>query len=380
MKSQFIKILSIEIFLIIFALLNFFFAKRFSYLLYLILLFIITAVLFKYNRVERRNEKDKKDLLLIILISCLLYYIIIYVAGLLVGFVYTPYSKSPLGMFRNLSTCFVLVVLIEVLREIVIKKGRYYRSLIILSPIVFTLLEIVTIFTVFQVTSRHVGLEMFLVAAVPCLCKNILLTFITYFSDRDNATVYHLMMNLPTYFLPIFPAFSDYLNTTFIALQTTLIIVVSLRILYFKRESIKDARKFVYLDRFQKVSNVVLFGLLLVLVYLVSNLGRFTIIAIGSGSMNGTINKGDVVLLDKKKATYEEGDIIAFEQDGVVVVHRIVSINEDDGNFTYKTKCDANNSIYQWEVKESSIVGHYLGRGLYIGWPTIVLSEYLDEK
>ena len=380
MKSQFIKILSIEIFLIIFALLNFFFAKRFSYLLYLILLFIITAILFKFNRVERRNEKDKKDLLLIILISCLLYYIIIYVAGLLVGFVYTPYSKSPLGMFRNISTCFVLVVLIEVLREIVIKKGRYYRSLIILSPIVFSLLEIVTIFTAFQVTSRHVGLEMFLVAAVPCLCKNILLTFITYFSDRDNAIVYHLMMNLPTYFLPIFPAFSDYLNTTFIALQTTLIIVVSLRVLYFKRESIKDARKFVYLDRFQKVSNAVLFGLLLVLVYLVSNLGRFTIIAIGSGSMNGTINKGDVVLLDKKKATYEEGDIIAFEQDGVVVVHRIVSINEDDGNFTYKTKGDANNSIDQWEVKESSIVGHYLGRGLYIGWPTIVLSEYLDEK
>ena len=231
MKSQFIKILSIEIFLIIFALLNFFFAKRFSYLLYLILLFIITAILFKFNRVERRNEKDKKDLLLIILISCLLYYIIIYVAGLLVGFVYTPYSKSPLGMFRNISTCFVLVGLIEVLREIVIKKGRYYRSLIILSPIVFTLLEIVTIFTVFQVTSRHVGLEMFLVAAVPCLCKNILLTFITYFSDRDNATVYHLMMNLPTYFLPIFPAFSDYLNTTFIALQTTLIIVVSCSII-----------------------------------------------------------------------------------------------------------------------------------------------------
>ena len=380
MKTQFIKILSIEIFLIIFALLNFFFAKRFSYLLYLILLFIITAVLFKFNRVERRNEKDKKDLLLIILISCLLYYIIIYVAGLLVGFVYTPYSKSPLGMFRNLSTCFVLVVLIEVLREIVIKKGRYYRSLIVLSPIVFTLLEVVTIFTAFQITSRHVGLEMFLVAAIPCFCKNILLTFITYFSDRDNAIVYHLMMNLPTYFLPIFPAFSDYLNTTFIALQSTLIIIVSLRILYFKREKIKDARKYVYFDRFQKASNVVLFALLLVLVYLVSNLGRFTIIAIGSGSMNGTINKGDVVLLDKKKATYEEGDIIAFEQDGVVVVHRIVSINENDGKFTYKTKGDANNSIDQWEVKESSIVGHYLGRGLYIGWPTIVLSEYLDEK
>lgn len=380
MKSQFIKMLSIEIFLIIFALLNFFFARRFSVILYFVGLLIITLVLMKYNKVERRNEKDKKDLLLIILISCLAYYIFIYIAGIFVGFVYTTYSKSPLGMLRNISTCIILIVFIEVLREIVIKKGKYYRSIILLSPIVFTLLEVVTTINIFMVTSRHVGLEMFLIVGVPCFCKNILLTFITYYSDRDNAIVYHLMMNLPTYFLPIFPAFSNYLSTTLVAIQSTVTIIVALRVLYFKREKIEDARKYINIDRMQKAFNALLIFLLVVLIYLVSNIGRYTIIAIGSGSMNGTINKGDVVLLDKKVKHYDEGDIIAFEQDGVVVVHRIVSVNKDDNIFSYRTKGDANNAMDMWEVKESSIVGHYIGRGLYIGWPTIVLSEYLEAK
>ncbi len=380
MKSQFIKMLSIEIFLIIFALLNFFFVKRFSIILYFAALLIITIVLLKFNKMERRNEKDKRDLLLIIIISCLAYYILIYLAGLFVGFVYTTYSKSPLGMLRNISTCIILVLFIEVLREIVIKKGRYYRTIILLSPLVFTLLEVVTIINASLVTTRHIGLEMFLIVAVPCFCKNVLLTFVTYYSDKDNAIVYHLLMNLPTYFLPIFPAFSDYLSTTLVALQSTLTIIVALRVLYFRREKIEDAKKHKKLDRYQKAFNCILIALLVVLIYLVSNLGRFTIIAIGSGSMNGTINKGDVVLLDKKVKHYDEGDIIAFEQDGVVVVHRIVSVDKDDGIYSYKTKGDANNAMDMWTVKESSIVGHYLGRGLYIGWPTILLSEFLEEK
>lgn len=378
MKTQFIKMLSIEIFLIIFALLNFFFAKYIGNILYFVGLFIITAVLMYYNRVERRNEKDKKDLLLIILISCLTYYILIYLAGIFVGFVYTTYSRSPFGMLRNIVSCIFLVVLIEILREIVVKKGKYYKSIVLISPIVFTLLEVVTTINIFLVTSRHVGLEMFLIVGVPCFCKNILLTFIAYYSDRDNAIVYHLFMNLPTYFLPIFPAFSNYLTTTLIAIQSTVTIIVALRVLYFKREKIEDSRRYVNIDRLQKSFNVILIALLAVLIYLVSNIGRYTIIAIGSGSMNGTINKGDVVLLDKKVKHYDEGDIIAFEQDGVVVVHRIVSVDKDDNVYTYRTKGDANNSMDMWEVKESSIVGHYIGRGLYIGWPTIVLSEYLE--
>ena len=380
MKTQFIKMLSIEIFLIIFALFNFFFARRFSSILYYVGLLIITLVLIKFNKVERRNEKDKRDLLLIILISCLAYYIITYLGGLIVGFVYTTYSKSLLGMLRNIGSCFIMVVLIEVIREIVIKKGKYYKSIIFFSPIVLTLVEAAASLNIVQLSSRHIGLEMLLIVVVPLLCKNILLTFVTYYSDKDVAIVYHLLMNIPVYFLPIFPAFSDYLNTTLIAIQSTLTIIVSLRILYFRREKIEDARKYLNIDRMQKAFNAILIGLLVVLIYLVSNIGRYTIIAIGSGSMNGTINKGDVVLLDKKVKHYDEGDIIAFEQDGVVVVHRIVGVDKDDGVYSYHTKGDANNAMDMWEVKETSIVGHYIGRGLYIGWPTIILSEYLEEN
>ena len=56
---------------------------------------------------------------------------------------------------------------------------------------------------------------------------------------------------------------------------------------------------------------------------------KYCMIAIGSGSMTGSINKGDAVIYktyDKKLDKLETGDVLVFYKDSRIIVHRIVNI------------------------------------------------------
>ena len=112
-------------------------------------------------------------------------------------------------------------------------------------------------------------------------------------------------------------------------------------------------------------------------VILVSGIGRYIVYTIGSGSMEPTIDVGDVVIIDKKDKEYVENDIIAFYHNDVILVHRIISVYEDDFGTYYQTKGDNNESSDSWLVKEKEIVGTYKLRIRWIGWPTVKLNEWL---
>ena len=179
-----------------------------------------------------------------------------------------------------------------------------------------------------------------------------------------------------SYIVPVFPDLGDYVSSVITIIHPFILMVSTALSFFYHSERIKDTYKF---KRYEKVGKFVYYSIifiLLIMVYLVSDLGRFTILAIGSESMHGTIDKGDVVLIDKKNTKYKVGDVLAFNYNGTVIVHRIVEVNKDN---TYITKGDANNGKDNWIVNNRMIkgkVGFYIK---YVGWPTVKLSEYLEE-
>ena len=85
---------------------------------------------------------------------------------------------------------------------------------------------------------------------------------------------------------------------------------------------------------------------------------------IASGSMEPTLNIGDVIVVKGiNEADIKEQDIITFQEgEGNVynVTHRIVEIiKNENGTFSYQTKGDANNSNDDNLVKYENIVGKY---------------------
>lgn len=115
------------------------------------------------------------------------------------------------------------------------------------------------------------------------------------------------------------------------------------------------------LDRYYKlVERPSFFGILipLLLVFIIgfvlyNQMVFFAVV--GSGSMEPTFKKGDLVLMQNVDVEVETGNIIMFDTPSVLipVTHRVIGVS-DDG---FTTKGDARSSKDGWIVKDEDIVG-----------------------
>src|SRR3990167_2756320 len=87
-----------------------------------------------------------------------------------------------------------------------------------------------------------------------------------------------------------------------------------------------------------------------------------------SGSMEPTVAVGDLIITRiHKNLAYKIGDIISFKNQGKIISHRIIGLENQNGRIFYKTKGDANKNEDQGLVAESAIVGKAYFRLPYLG-------------
>lgn len=84
-------------------------------------------------------------------------------------------------------------------------------------------------------------------------------------------------------------------------------------------------------------------------------------LVISSGSMEPTLNIGDIVIIkETKQEQISKGNIITFRKDGYNITHRINDIIEKDGEKYYQTKGDKNTTNDADLVKYEEIEGVYV--------------------
>ena len=107
---------------------------------------------------------------------------------------------------------------------------------------------------------------------------------------------------------------------------------------------------------------------------------RYGILVIGSGSMTGTINKGDAIIYERqhKDEEIKIGDIIVFYNDKVKVIHRVIDKKDFGNGIHYYTKGDANPNKDEGYRTEETIIGKVKLRVPYMGQLTIMLNEFFE--
>lgn len=120
------------------------------------------------------------------------------------------------------------------------------------------------------------------------------------------------------------------------------------------------------------ILNAVMFFQFKVLDYPVPKVFGYSFINILSGSMEPTISAGDLVIC-KEQDSYNVNDPVLFEDQGFLVLHRIVDIDED-GDFI--TKGDANNVNDKAEIQPENVYGKMAG--VLHGWGSTL--SYLSSR
>ncbi len=330
---------------------------------------------------EKDRSVTRKDAMMNIFIIVMLYHIITYIIGIFVGFIRTGYSSSITGIINNIMPVLILILIVELLRYAINRKCGDNKKLLVLSTIVFILLDLMIQSYVFNLTSGEDLVKISSLIILPTISKNILLGKIVITSGYYPSILYRLLIEIPVYLLPIFPDFNEYI-TAVISFLLPLVTFLFMNIML-KKFGKKEKQKGSSLNKniFSKITVIVLLMLLVLIVYLTSGLFKYSAISIGSGSMEPNLNIGDVVIYEAISSDYDnltEDDILVYKKDGIVIVHRVNEIINNSDNIQFITKGDNNDDPDEWIVEEKDIIGKVILKVKYIGYPTIMLNKLIE--
>ncbi len=373
MKKSYFKLTLFSLTLIILFLVNsFIFHFLTQNLFNIFLLFLIGITYFVFG-FEKDRHRYQKDIILELTILMISFFLLYYLVGIFIGFAKTS-NYFNISSLKNIIIPIIFYhVEKEFLRYQLLRKTSLSKALTALIILLFILMD-----SVIPVSSHSFGFtrEIFLVFALnimPSITENIFCTFLSKNFGYLPSIFYLLVMQLSQYFLPIIPNPNEYLYSIIFFLYP----LVMMRLVknYLKISKTENTSLDYSKGKYYFLGYGFAIIILTILVYFVSGYFRYYTIAIASGSMENTIFKGDVVVIDKEYQTIDKNDILAYQYENKVVVHRVYKMIDTGSEKFIYTKGDANSNFDQYKVTEDMIMGVVKVKIPLIGYPTVLLNE-----
>lgn len=272
--------------------------------------------------------------------------------GSVTGFGLNTAAMEPATIAMNLLRSIPLVLGMESLRVFMLNiLGRnHVKSVLVVSSIMtvltFSPLKLAAVATG---GSKEV-INFLLRSLTPSLANNTFLTQLAAWGSVKTTITYSLLINLYIYATPILPDVPWYI----IPLTSTVVPLAQLIV----ASSIIQAGK-TYISGLNRKSLYA--STATILIVAVTTLSIFAtgsrIAVVMSGSMEPSLNIGDVVLLTPAN-NLKVGDIIAYSGQRTIIIHRIVSVKKDkQSNIVFITKGDANDDPDPYEVTNITVLG-----------------------
>lgn len=344
-------------------------------LVYLLGFLILLLAIVRYKKPIKRRAKDVNFIVIGLSIIALG---IMYLVGLFTGFVNTPspISKTPISLGRWFFII-VTVVITELIRYMLslieTRKQKKYLITDIIMLLNYVLIDMTIATKVYSLNAYGQICEFFCIFFVQSVAKNLLLNNLSKKYGYGPCLYYRLFMDLYLYILPQRPLINNFIEAV--------AFLIFPYIVYITLQELTEKRKVQLSKSYNKseyVGNTIVIMMVVILVMLVSCEFKYGMLAVGSKSMTGTINKGDAIIYKKYEqgTPLKEGQIIVFSKNNVMIIHRITKAYKiDDKEEVYQTKGDANKNDDNWLVKQREVVGIVDTRILFVAWPSVFLNE-----
>lgn len=377
MKKNEKRILLIEIIALLFLILNIFVKNILTentIILFLLILFILSVILVGF---EKEKTIEKRKVLKQVFFYTISFLIIVYGLGLIVGFLSTSYSLTLINIFKNSFPVFLILIIEELVRYNICKKGENNKLIIYISVVIFTFVDISMIISNYDLNDISNILKLSTLVVCPSVFKNVMLSDFSKKYGYEVCITYQLIMGLYIYIVPIFPNLNEYLESVIMSIfPIFILILINMQFEVEKKEDIRDKHIA------SKILSVIIILIVITTICLFSNLFPWWIAIVGSGSMTPTINVGDAIIVDKitkeEMAELKVGDILVFKVGKSMYTHRIINIDVKNDEYYISTKGDRKgNVVDDWTVKSNDVIGVVKFRIPYVGYPTVQLNRLL---
>jgi len=305
--------------------------------------------------------------------------------GFFTAFGKSPYAFTPMATTINIAYFLFPLIASELARASIMKscpKKRIFIG-ISLTAIFFTFISFPL--RKFIASTTNVEIVEFIGSSfIPTLAQNLLATYLVLISGPSASIAYLGTLQAFEWLSPILP------NPTWPikALVNTLIPIVGFlainqtvsphRLMLFGLTTRTEAfRKLRKTGKFSTLSWIAIALISLIAIWSTTGLLGFTPTVIASGSMQPTLNLGDIVIVVSTPAkSIKVGDIIQYQTaSGVPTVHRVIDKYTQGGQLWFITKGDANKAPDD-PINERQVIGKVILTIPKLGWISIYLKEF----
>ena len=320
---------------------------------------------------------NKKEVLIIMTVIALVYVMAYYLSGLRFGFYQNLYKLSVSGFFKYILPISAIIAATEIIRGVMMaQKSRLAHVLCYLSCVAADMLIVSNIPSI---TTFNRFMDFVAGAIMPAILFNLLFNYLSKRYGMYPNLVYRLITTLYLYIFSVKSGISESL-LNFFRILIPIAIFIFIDALYEKKRRYALGNT----SRIWRVLSAVLTAVVLIImtgtIMLVSNQFKYGSLVIATGSMTGEINQGDVIIFEAyEDQAIVEGQIIVFEKNDSMVVHRVVDIEIINGITRYYTKGDANEDMDMGYITEANIVGTVNYKLPFFGYPTLWIRSFFKR-
>lgn len=337
--------------------------------------FVFAAVI-AYLFIKKRpilSMNKRQVLMLVSLISAILL-MVFYLSGLKFGFYKNPYGLKAQFFFPRFLPTVAVIVASEIFRYILLAQENKRVEVICYFACLAAELTVCSTATV-ALSSFSNFMDLVADTMFPAMMSGLLYQYMAKRYGYLPNIVLRAATSLYIYLIPIVPAMANSL-LSFIRILLPIGIYIVIDSLYEKKIMLALGKK----SKLAVPITVIAVAIMLFVVMVVSNQFYIGSYVIATESMTGELNRGDVAITFKyTDQPISEGQVVAFEQNERVVIHRVVKIEVINGQRRYYTKGDANDDIDSGFITDSNIVGLVDNKIPFLGYPTLWMRSLFER-
>ena len=336
---------------------------------------IVPLALLTFFAIKRRSSLsiNKRDVLILMSIMAVIYVALKEMTGIYFGFYYNPYYVNFERLIAVIIPTAVIIIATEVIRYVVL--AQKIKAASVITYLSCVLAEVLIYSNIAGITNFNRFMDLVGLTLFPAISANVFYHYVSKNYGMFPNIVFRLISTLYIYFVPTSTGIKDALDSCIrIILPIAMLTFVSAMFEKKQKKAVQRGKKAGFVGTALTVVFIVSVAML------ISCQFRFGALVIATDSMTGEINKGDMIIYERYDGQQiEEGQVIVFSKNDSLIVHRVVRIENINGETRYYTKGDANPDEDGEYRTESDLVGLTDVKVAYIGYPTLWLRELITN-